>query len=153
MATDDAGGDARDAAMVVAVAAVVVRDDGRVLCMRRASTRDAGAGLWETLSGRVRPGEEPLDAVRRELAEEAGPALRVELDPRPLDAYAALRGRAPMTVVVYVGRYVGGEVQRSDEHDAHAWLTAGELAERTPLARLVRAVDRAVAWRAARTGP
>ena len=37
---------------IVAVAAIVVRS-GTVLAMRRAPHKDAGPGLWETLSGRV----------------------------------------------------------------------------------------------------
>lgn len=122
---------------VLAVAAVVVRD-GRVLAMRRAATKDAGPGLWETLSGRVEPGEEPLAAVRREILEETG--LTVEVEERPLDAYVATRLGVPMVVVVYRARWRAGEVRRSDEHDAHAWLTAEEFAARSSLARLVAAV-------------
>jgi len=56
---------------IVAVAALIYQQ-GRVLAMRRSPQRDAGPGLWETLSGRVLPGEEPLDAMRREILEEAG---------------------------------------------------------------------------------
>jgi len=122
---------------IVVVAAIVVRD-GRVLAMRRASTKDAGAGLWETISGRVERDEDPLDAVRREIAEESG--LEVRIDPRPITAYAARRADVPMLVIVYRAEHVAGEVVRSDEHDEHAWLTADELAERSPLAKLVAAV-------------
>ena len=78
---------------VLAVAAVIVRDD-RVLAMRRSSAKDAGAGLWETVSGRVEADEAPLDAIAREVREETG--LVVAIDPRPIDAYTARRGDAPM---------------------------------------------------------
>lgn len=123
---------------VVAVAAVVFKGE-RVLAMRRASTKDAGAGLWETLSGRVEVGEEPLDAVVREIEEECG--LEVRVDPRPVDVYAARRGAAPMIVIVYRADWLAGEVRRSDEHDDHAWWTPAELRERSTLTRLVDAVD------------
>src|SRR5687767_4767511 len=113
--------------------------------MRRAATKDADAGLWETISGRVAPGEDPLDAVVREVREECG--CEVRIDPVPVDAYAARRGEAPMIVIVYRGEHVAGEVARSDEHDAHAWLTIDELAERSTLVRLVDAVRRASAAR------
>jgi len=95
-------------------------------------------GLWETISGRVERDEDPLDAVRREIAEESG--LEVRIDPRPITAYAARRADVPMLVIVYRAEHVAGEVVRSDEHDEHAWLTADELAERSPLAKLVAAV-------------
>ncbi len=126
---------------IVAVCAVIVRE-GLVLGMRRARHKDAGAGLWETLSGRVSPGEEPLIAVAREIDEECG--LSVRIDPRPVDAYAARRGQSPMVVLVYRAEYLAGEVRLSEEHDAFAWLTAEELSRRTPFARLVQGVERAL---------
>lgn len=130
-----------DDGFVVAVAAVIVRE-GRVLAMRRAATKDAGAGLWETVSGRVAP-DEPLEAAMlREIGEETG--LEVRLSPRPVDAYVARRGARPMCVVVYRADHVAGEVVRSDEHDDHAWLTAEELRARSTLTRLCDAVDRAL---------
>lgn len=128
--------------MIVAVAACVFRGD-RVLAMRRAATTDAGAGLWETISGRVEPGEDPLDAARREIVEESGIVATVTT--RPVDAYAALRGDRPMLVIVYRADWVAGEAVCSDEHDEHAWLTADEFAERTTLDRLVLAVRKAAA--------
>lgn len=125
---------------VVAVAAVVFRD-GKVLAMRRAATKDAGAGLWETLSGRVESGEDPLHACMREIAEEAG--IEVLIEPRPVDAYAARRGEAPMTVIVYRADWVSGEVRRSEEHDEHAWWAPEEFAQHSTLHRLAQAVHRA----------
>ncbi len=127
---------------LVAVAAVVVRD-GRVLAMRRASTKDAGAGLWETLSGRVSPGEAPLAAVRREIIEESGLAVTVET--RPIDVYVAERGGVPMTVIVYRALWVGGEVRVSEEHDEFRWLTPADFEELSTLTRLSDAV-----WKACR---
>jgi 8-oxo-dGTP diphosphatase len=131
-----------EGAHIVAVTALVVRD-GRVLAMRRSALRDAGAGLWETPSGRVREGEEPFDAVRRELTEETG--LVVELEARPFTAYPALRGTRPMIVIAYRARWLGGEVMRSDEHDAHAWWTPDEWRRGSTLTRLVAVVEHAVA--------
>lgn len=129
---------------VVAVAAVIFKGD-RVLAMRRAATKDAGPGLWETLSGRVEPDEQPLDALAREIEEECG--LRVRIDPRPVDAYVARRKDEPMLVLVYRAEWIAGEVRRSAEHDAHAWWTPAELRAATSLARLADAVDRAAEGR------
>jgi 8-oxo-dGTP pyrophosphatase MutT (NUDIX family) len=127
---------------VVAVAATVFRD-GRVLAMRRSATRDAGPGLWETLSGRLRLGEDPADAVAREIAEECG--LRVRVRRRPVTAYQARRAGEPMVVVVYRADAEPGEVVRTAEHDAHAWLTPDEFAATSTLGPLVRAVFAAAA--------
>lgn len=134
--------------LVVAVAALIFHGD-RLLCMRRSAWRDAGPGLWETLSGRVRPGEDPLAAMGREIVEESG--LEVDLDPRPVTAYPAKRNEEPMMVIVYRGATLSDEVTLSDEHDAFAWFTADEFADRSPLAPLVAAARQALTlpWPAA----
>jgi 8-oxo-dGTP diphosphatase len=126
---------------VVAVAALVVKDH-RILAMRRAPTNLAGPGLWETLSGRIEQGEEPKEAVAREIAEECG--LEVELETRPFDAYASTRRGQPMIVILYRCRYMAGDVIISDEHDEFAFLTADEFAQRSTLLPLVHAVRRAL---------
>ena len=126
---------------VVAVAAVIVRG-AEVLAMRRAPDKDAGPGLWETVSGRVEIDEDPLMAIAREIDEETG--LEVRIDPRPIDAYAARRGDAPMVVVVYRAEHVAGEVVRSEEHDQHLWCTPAEFRKRSTLNRLADAIDRAI---------
>ena len=134
-------------AFVVAVVAVIVRVDPdgerRVLAMRRAATKDAGAGIWETCSGRLEPDEQPIDAVLREVHEETG--LEVHVDAMPIDAYAMRRRERPMAVIVYRATWIAGEVQRSEEHDAHAWSTLAELEASAMPARLVDAVRRALA--------
>ena len=122
---------------------VVVQRGASVLAMRRATQKDAGAGAWETIAGRVEVDEDPLAAAAREVREESG--LEVRLDPRPVDAYTARRAGRPMGVVVYRADWIAGEVRLSDEHDAHRWCSVDELAELTPFGRLAEAVRRAVA--------
>jgi 8-oxo-dGTP diphosphatase len=122
---------------VVAVAALLIRE-GKVLAMRRAVTKDAGAGLWETLSGRVPLGEEPFESVKREILEES--SLTVQVEPKPFTAYQATRKDLPMIVIVYRAHYVSGEVVLSEEHDAYAWLSPAEFAEKSTLSNLVETV-------------
>ena len=129
---------------VVAVAALIVRE-GRVLSLRRAPSNLAGPGLWETVSGRVEQGEQPLVAVLREIDEECG--LEVEIEPRPLAAYAAERRGYPMVVVLYRAKYIAGEVRISDEHDQFAWLTAEEFSQRSSLRPLCEAVEQVLSAR------
>ncbi|HKI59060.1 MAG TPA: NUDIX domain-containing protein [Trueperaceae bacterium] len=127
---------------VVAVAAAVFRE-GKVLAMRRSPARDAGPGLWETLSGRLWRGEDPVDAVAREIVEECGLSVRVW--PRPVTAYQATRAGEPMVVIVFRADADAGEVRRTAEHDAHAWLTPEEFAATSSLLPLVEAVRKAAA--------
>jgi len=125
----------------VAVTVLVFRA-GRMLSMRRASTQQAGPGLWEGVSGRVRCGEDPIAAARREVVEETG--LRVRVQPRPITAYAALRRGEAMTVIVFAAEHESGEVTLSDEHDDYRWCDRSEL---SALGAPVRLADAArAAW-------
>ncbi len=66
MSHESAGGKAP-----VIVAAAVLVEGGRVLLsQRKAGTHLAGA--WEFPGGKVEPGEDPRDALKRELVEELG---------------------------------------------------------------------------------
>ena len=123
----------------VVAAAVAIFRGGRVLALRRAADREAGGGLWETVSGRVKLGEEPVTTAMRETLEESG--LSVKLHPRPVAAYAAARAGAPMIVIVYrADAGPDATVVRSDEHDADAWLTPEEFDVASGLGPLVQAV-------------
>ena len=129
-----------EGSFVLAVAVVLRRGD-RLLALRRAPTKDVGAGIWETVSGRVAVDEDLMDAARREVLEETG--LRVSVLEGPIDAYVMRRGARPMCVIVYVAEAPAEEIVRSAEHAAEAWWTLGEAAERMP-PRLAEAVARAM---------
>lgn len=59
------------------VVAALVRDsDGRVLLSRRRPDQPMG-DLWELPGGKVEPGEDPRDALAREISEELGCGARV----------------------------------------------------------------------------
>ena len=127
---------------VAAVAAIIFKGE-KLLAMKRSKSKDAGPGLWETLSGRINTKEDPLDAVKREIAEECG--LQVVLDPRPVKAYQATRKGHPMILIIYRAVYKGGEVIRSKEHDEYAWVTPDQFAELSSLSQLVEVVYEAAA--------
>ena len=55
---------------VLVAAAVLIEGDRVLLTQRKAGTHLAGA--WEFPGGKVRPGEDPREALRRELIEELG---------------------------------------------------------------------------------
>ena len=127
----------------VAVTVLVFRSE-RLLSMRRAATAEAAPGLWEGVSGRVRVGEDPLAAAKREVFEETG--LSVRLHPRPITTYAAVRRSEPMTVIVFAAAYERGEVVLSDEHDTFRWCTQSELTELGVPVQLADAARLAWSW-------
>jgi 8-oxo-dGTP pyrophosphatase MutT (NUDIX family) len=70
---DDPANKAANKGPIAAGLVVHAADTGRVLMLQRAHTNDdPAAGFWEFPGGKLDPGETPLDAARREWAEETG---------------------------------------------------------------------------------
>ena len=105
---------------VLVVGAAIVRD-GRRLTARRTTPEEA-AGRWELPGGKVEAGEDPADALVREIAEELGCGVTVE---------AWLEGEQPIgsTHVLRAARcrLVDGEPRAASDHDRLLWLRPGEL--------------------------
>ena len=75
------------------VSVTLQREDGRVLLLKRRAER---GGFWQILTGRIEPGESPLQTAGREVHEETGFSPRLD-EIREL-GYAhgfALGGRVP----------------------------------------------------------
>ncbi|WP_432967705.1 NUDIX hydrolase [Dactylosporangium sp. CA-233914] len=62
-----------DLLLVPGVSAVVLNDSGQLLLGRRSDT-----GSWSLPAGMIDPGEQPADAIVREVREEAGIEIAVE---------------------------------------------------------------------------
>jgi len=124
--------------LFVGAVCALVRRDRRVLALRRSLAKDAAPGIWEAVSGRLEPGEDPLEAVHREIREESG--LTVRIDPRPWAAYATDRAGVPMLIVYYVADWIAGDLRLSEEHSEGRWMDADEFAAASPIPRLVQAV-------------
>ncbi len=96
----------------------VARDTaGRWLAGRRAPWVATWAGRWALgAGGSVEVGEDPVEALTRELEEEWG----VRPERLAIEALVSL----PSGLVMLVGQAwlpEGAEVERDAEHDAHAW--------------------------------
>ncbi|MFI8525248.1 (deoxy)nucleoside triphosphate pyrophosphohydrolase [Promicromonospora sukumoe] len=113
--------------LIHVVAAVLVDDldhPTRLLAARRSAPEEL-AGRWEFPGGKVEPGEEPLDALRRELHEELG--VRVVVGDEltgPDDGAWPITARHRMRVWFALPE---GTPEPLEDHDELRWLTAGEL--------------------------
>lgn len=115
----------------VSVAGVVVREDGRLLAIRRADD-----GTWELPGGVLELDESPETGVQREVREETG--IRVEVDELTGVYKNTTRG---IVALVFRCKPAGGIERTSNESTAVAWLTADEVAERMSEVYAVRLLD------------
>lgn len=121
--------------------------DGRYLVLRRSDEKDFGAGTWECMTGRVDQGESFREALHREVAEELGTEVQIDL---MLGTAHFYRGEATpeneMLMVLYLcSPQDPGAIQTSWEHAEHRWVTAQEARELLPqqhwLGRLIRRAE------------
>ncbi|MEU5426757.1 NUDIX domain-containing protein [Streptomyces olivoreticuli] len=115
----------------VSVAGAVVRDDGRMLAIRRVDN-----GRWELPGGVLEIEEAPEGGVRREVLEETG----VEVDVERLTGVYKNMARG-IVALVFRCRPVGGTARTSDEAAAVSWLTPDEVAVVMAEAYAVRLLD------------
>ncbi len=57
---------------IVMCANMFVHNDGKILVLKRSENKKIAPGYFHPAGGKVDPNEEPLQAAKRELLEEAG---------------------------------------------------------------------------------
>lgn len=106
---------------VLVVAGLLRNSSGRILLSRRPAGK-ARAGLWEFPGGKVRPGESPQEALRRELREELGIEVEVQEElGRVVHAYPEI------TVELVLLRVKGEGTPRPLEGQEMAWFSEEEI--------------------------
>ncbi|MFB1478956.1 lipoyl(octanoyl) transferase LipB [Corallococcus sp. RDP092CA] len=117
--------------------------EARVLLLRRTPER---GGFWQTVTGRLEPGESPADAARREVAEETGLALPV-VDLAYRHAFALGEALPPRLVEEHgfaVRAAPDTQVRLGPEHDAFEWVDVPTALARLPFRGLRETVTRAL---------
>jgi len=104
------------------VVAGVVRRAGRIMIARRAGPDDL-AGMWEFPGGKIRAGESPEAALRREWSEEFG----MEVEPLRLLGETRHASRSRVVRLVFVEARAAGVPRFLEAHDAVAWVRAGGI--------------------------
>jgi 8-oxo-dGTP diphosphatase len=107
----------------ITVVAAVIRDaDGRVLLTRRAIDGHMG-GLWEFPGGKIDEGEGPSDALIRELEEELGINVAVEI---PLTFAVHEEPGLRILLLFYRARIMSGE-PHGQEGQPVEWVSVADL--------------------------
>jgi len=115
----------------VSVAGIVVRDDGRVLVIRRDDN-----GHWEAPGGVLELDESFEAGVQREVLEETGLEVTVE---RLTGVYKNLTHG--IVALVYRCRPAGGEARPTAEASETRWMTVAEVKAAMTPAFGVRVLD------------
>jgi 8-oxo-dGTP diphosphatase len=115
----------------VSVAGIVVRDDGRVLVIKRDDN-----GHWEAPGGVLELDESFEAGVQREVLEETGLEVAVE---RLTGVYKNLSHG--IVALVYRCRPVGGEPRATEEARQISWMTKAEVKTAMVPAFGVRVLD------------
>ena len=115
----------------VSAGGAVVRDDGRMLAIKRADN-----GEWVLPGGIVELDEDPRDTVRREVLEETG----VTVEPGQLTGvYKNMR--IGVVSLVFRCRPVSGAAQPTAEASEVAWLDNTQVTGRMAEAFAIRLID------------
>lgn len=120
---------------------IVVRDDGRILALKRAADDHSRGGNWDLPGGGYEQGENIIAAVKREVLEEAGLTAKT-VRPIFVDNHMNVKEGFFAGLNVFGICYVcrdwealpaeagakEGEVKLSDEHTEYRWVTPSEFA-------------------------
>jgi 8-oxo-dGTP pyrophosphatase MutT (NUDIX family) len=123
--TREARGDARNPAPGPAPESFAINliEDAknRLLLLRRGLETRWGPGLWGFSAGHIEAGESPEECSRREMREELGGDINVELVNRMGPVRDTLYG-GRHDIWLFHYRYLGGDIRLNHEHTAFAWV-------------------------------
>lgn len=108
---------------LVAVGAIVEhKSTGKILLLERNAEKDFSPGIWEYITGRMNQFEEPEDALRREVREEAG--IEIEII-KPISVFHIFRGEKKaedeLVGIMYWCKTDDDGIVLSDEHGSYKW--------------------------------
>ena len=128
----------------VAVGAIVLGSDGRVLVVQRG--RPPGEGLWSLPGGRVERGETLRDALVREVREETG--LDITIGPLA-EVVERIGDDYHFVILDFVARVIGGIPRAGDDARDVRFVDEAALAALPCTSGLAAVIERARATHAA----
>ncbi|MDE7281209.1 MAG: NUDIX domain-containing protein [Ruminiclostridium sp.] len=116
---------------IIVKAIIFNRRLNRILLIQRSSNDLTGADTWENAGGNIEKGEQPKEAIKREIREETGITdIRIEKV-----AYLTLvNGNEPYLIIAYVCETQAEAVTLSSEHQAFIWADKEDCRNMLPQA-------------------
>ena len=106
----------------------IIRDEfNRILIVKRAKDDERFPNHWDTPGGGLNPGEDPIDGIKREIAEET--TLIAAQTKKNTSLFYDLRNAGELTheFIVYDVVVKPGNITLSSEHDGYQWATEEEI--------------------------
>lgn len=125
----------------VSLKAVIRREDGKFLALRRTETAPSRPLGWDLPGGELDWGEDPEEGMMREIKEETG--LEIE-DLKIFDAVSGVTSHGEFwTTICYIARPKSENVVLSYEHDDLKWVTVDEFLTLSGLSpRQIKAINK-----------
>lgn len=114
---------------IVVKSIIFNRKNNKLLLIQRSKKDTTGANTWENAGGNIECGENPEEAMRREIREETGITdIRIERV-----AYVTLvNGKKPYLIIAFLCETLTEAVALSNEHQAFIWADKKECKKLLP---------------------
>jgi len=113
----------------VAAEAIIIKNNQALIIKRRPNDVH-NPGTWDIPGGRLEPGEDPAQGVKREAKEEVNLDIEIIL---PIDVQHFTRQDGQViTMIIYLCRPVSEEVKLSEEHTEYKWVNLDNLDDSFP---------------------
>lgn len=116
----------------IAMKALIVDDEGKVLLLREADTYEEGTniGRYGLPGGRINPGEPFMDGLNREIMEETGLTVTIGKPVYVGEWFPVIKGVQNHIVAVFMlCKASSAEVRLSEEHNDYQWASPAEAAK------------------------
>ena len=112
----------------LAVKSFIVNDKGELLLIKRRDNDVHCAGNWEIPGGRLEPGEDPFEGLKREAKEETG--LDIEIK-HPIRVHHFTReDNQKVTMITFYCKPISNSINLSEEHTEHEWCNLEKAKEK-----------------------
>jgi len=114
--------------MVILATGIMKDSEGRILLLKRSANNSSFIKDWQLPEGKVEFGEDPIDALEREIKEETNCILTSNL--RLFDVKSAIASVNGMSIqIIRIGYEVTGwkgKIEISEDHDEFKWLNIND---------------------------
>ncbi|MFH1054349.1 MAG: NUDIX domain-containing protein [Candidatus Woesearchaeota archaeon] len=105
----------------LAVKSFILNDKDEILLIKRASDDSHAPSVWEIPGGRLDPGENPFEGLKRETMEEAGLEIGIK-HPIHVDHFTRDDGQI-ITMVIFLCKPLTNSIRLSKEHTEFEWTS------------------------------